>query len=176
MDTISEARLRDVHPVLASKVRTMAAILAKEQIHIRVVQAWRTVAEQNALFAQGRTTAGPIVTNCPGGHSYHNYGLAVDCVPSLPERDDSFAPDWNKNHPIWKRMVAVGESLGLNCGADWRTFKDFPHFQLTGVFPVGHPPESLLALYASGNLQAVWDAAKIDARGAANVGSSGAAG
>lgn len=163
MDDISEARLKLVHPALAAKVRAMGAQLASEGVCIRVDQGLRTVAQQNALFAEGRTAPGEVVTNCPGGHSYHNYGLAVDCVPSLFPEGVKFAPDWNEKHPVWKRMVAVGESLGLNCGADWRTFPDRPHFQLTGVFPVGHPPESVLQLYATRGLPAVWEAAGIHA-------------
>src|SRR5689334_1902015 len=94
MDPISEARIKDVHPLLAEKIRTMAAMLEQEGIIIRVVQAFRTWAEQQALYEQGRSRAGKIVTNCPGGHSYHNFGLAVDCVPSIGGVDQSYQPDW----------------------------------------------------------------------------------
>ena len=50
------------------------------------------------------------------------------------------------------------EGLGLDSGATWRTFKDFPHFQLTGNFPEGAPNENLKTIFAGGGLQAVWDA------------------
>jgi peptidoglycan L-alanyl-D-glutamate endopeptidase CwlK len=158
MDSVSEARLKDIVPALADKVRQMADILLKEGIVIRITQALRTVAEQDALYAQGRTKPGSKVTNCPGGHSYHNFGLAVDCCPSTDGPDKPFNPDWNESHPSWKRMVAVGESLGLNCGADWIHFKDVPHFQLTGHWPVGAPPQEARAFIAKG-LPAVWAAA-----------------
>lgn len=156
MDSISEARLQNLHPQLASRIRQMALILESEHIEIRVTQALRTVAEQNTLYAQGRTVPGARVTNCPGGYSWHNFGLAVDCCPSTNTPDHPFVPDWNENHPTWKRMEAVGQSLGLDSGATWRTFKDCPHFQLTGKFSEGAPNDEARKLATEG-LQPLWD-------------------
>jgi peptidoglycan L-alanyl-D-glutamate endopeptidase CwlK len=144
-------------PTLADKIRSMADTLANEGIYIRVVQGLRTIEQQEALYAQGRTAPGSIVTNCRGGQSYHNYGLAVDCVPSSQGTHAPFAPDWNPTHSDWKRMISVGTSLGLDSGSTWRTFKDFPHFQLTGEFPEGEPTQEVYELYAQGSFQAVWD-------------------
>jgi peptidoglycan L-alanyl-D-glutamate endopeptidase CwlK len=55
----------------------------KRESLIRVVQGLRSWTEQDALYAMGRTAPGKIVTNVKGGYSYHNYGMAVDCVPSI---------------------------------------------------------------------------------------------
>lgn len=159
MDQISEQRLRELYPALAEKIRQMAEALAAEGIYIRVTQGLRTVAEQDALYAQGRTAPGKIVTNCPGGHSYHNYGLAADCCPSTHGPGEPFAPDWNESHPAWKRMVQAGEAVGLNCGADWEHFKDVPHFQMTGRYPVGAPTDEVRAIASEHGLAAVWEAA-----------------
>jgi peptidoglycan LD-endopeptidase CwlK len=156
MDPISEARLQQVYPPLAEKVRRMAEMLAAEGIVIRVVQAFRTWAEQQALYEQGRSRAGNKVTNCPGGHSYHNFGLAVDCCPSQFAPDQPYSPDWHAEHPAWKRMEAVGQSLGLDSGATWRSFPDAPHFQLTGRFPEGSPTEEVRQLFHDGSIDAVW--------------------
>jgi len=158
MDAASEARLQDVFPALAGCIRQMADMLANEGIDIRVVQALRTWAEQDALYAQGRTAPGKIVTNCRGGQSYHNFGLAVDCAPSKNGPGQPFDPDWNEQNPSWQRMVAVGQSIGLDCGATWRTFRDVPHFQLTGRFPEGEPSQEMIQLFKNGGTNAVWDA------------------
>lgn len=160
MDIFSETRLHGVHPVLAEKIRKIADLLAGEGILIRVVQALRTVGQQNELFAQGRRVGDPRprVTNCRGGYSYHNFGLAVDCCPSMDGVDKPFTPDWNPSHPSWTRMVAIGTSFGLDSGAKWRTFKDYPHFQYTGKYPEGEPPDELRALLQNQGIQAVWDA------------------
>ena len=50
-------------------------------IYIRITAAFRTAAEQSALYAQGRSKAGKIVTNSPAGWSFHNYGVAIDIAP-----------------------------------------------------------------------------------------------
>jgi peptidoglycan L-alanyl-D-glutamate endopeptidase CwlK len=156
MDSVSCARLAMVYKPLADKIMQMAEMLEGEGIVIRVVQGSRTWAEQDALYAQGRTAAGKVVTNAKGGYSYHNFGLAVDCGPMLA--DDSNI-DWNAAHPAWKRMEAVGVSLGLVSGANWIRLVDAPHFQLTGRFPEGAPDDEIRALAQSPEgLQAVWDA------------------
>lgn len=162
LDSVSETRLKKIYPRLADLVRKMADTLAQEKIVIRVVQALRTIEEQDALFAQGRTKPGKIVTNARGGQSYHNFGLAVDCVPSKFGPDKAYDPDWNEKNPSWKRMIDVGTGLGLNSGATWRTLKDFPHFQLTGKFPESAPDAKLRALFEKGGMQAVWDAVSAD--------------
>lgn len=156
MDSISEARLQDIAPQLADKVRQMSDMLTQEGILIRVTQALRSWSQQDALYAQGRTTPGNIVTNCPGGHSYHNFGLAVDCAPDDPSQP-GYQPDWNASHPTWKRMEAIGQSLGMDSGATWRSFPDAPHFQISGRFPEGSPSEEVRQLFKDGGMQGVWN-------------------
>jgi peptidoglycan L-alanyl-D-glutamate endopeptidase CwlK len=153
MDTISEQRLSEVYPGLATLVRQMADQLAAEGIDIRVTQSLRPMAEQEALYAQGRTTPGNVVTDAQPGYSWHNFGLAVDVAPLTPT-----GPDWDIHHPVWQRIVAVGESLGMASGSVWRTFPDWPHFQWTGIFPVS-PNDAARSLLASGGVSAVWGAA-----------------
>ena len=155
MDSISEARLASVCPGLAIRIRKMAEMLAQENIVFMVTQGLRTWDEQDKLYQQGRTTPGKIVTNAPAGSSYHNYGLSVDVCPDDPTLA-GFQMDWNVNHPAWKRLVAVGESLGLVSGSEWRTFPDWPHFQLTGPFPTS-PNHDVKELYRSQGMQAVWN-------------------
>ena len=157
VDAISEQRLSEVHPKLAEKVRSMADLLAQENITIRVVQGLRSWGEQATLYAQGRTVPGQVVTNAKPGTSWHNYALAVDVAPF-----DSGIPDWNVDHPAWKRIVAVGESVGLVSGSTWRTFPDWPHFQLTGQLPVS-PDDAVRAAYETGGQSAIWTDSGLDA-------------
>lgn len=153
MDSVSEKRLAEIYPGLADLVRAMADQLAAEGIDIRVTQSLRPMAEQEALYAQGRTASGDIVTNAQAGYSWHNYGLAVDVAPLTPQ-----GPDWNTSHPVWGRIVAVGSALGLESGSAWRTFPDWPHFQFRGNYPVT-PDAAARATFAAGGLSAVWQAA-----------------
>ena len=156
MDDVSEQRLSEILPGLAARVRQMAETLAGEGTVIRVVQGLRSWTKQNDLYAQGRTAPGSIVTNCPGGYSYHNFGMAVDCVPSLNGVDATYSPDWNSWHPTWQRMIAIGTGLGLDSGATWRSFKDYPHFQMTGRFPEDAPSDELRQIFKDAGMTSVW--------------------
>ena len=152
MDAISEERLKDVHPLLAEKIHSLAAQLLSEGISVRVTQGMRSWDEQARLYAQGRSTPGKILTNAPAGSSWHQYGLAVDLVPMI-----ELGPDWNTTHPTWLRMIEIGKGLGLVSGSVWRTFADYPHFQLTGNLPVSPGPQARILLSDHG-IAAVWKA------------------
>ncbi|WP_246303048.1 M15 family metallopeptidase [Paenibacillus plantarum] len=73
----SEARVSKLHSTVAQRARQLIIATYGEGINIVIVQGLRTMDEQAALYAQGRTTVGSIVTNARAGYSYHNYGLAL---------------------------------------------------------------------------------------------------
>jgi len=54
-------------------------LVAKEGLDYKIICGTRTWEQQEALYAKGRTTPGPKVTNAKPGSSMHNFGLAVDC-------------------------------------------------------------------------------------------------
>lgn len=81
MDNLSIQRIGTLHPNLREKARKDyegANSLLGKGLRLRITQAFRTFAEQDALYAQGRTKPGAKVTNAKGGQSSHNYGLAID--------------------------------------------------------------------------------------------------
>jgi peptidoglycan L-alanyl-D-glutamate endopeptidase CwlK len=155
MNTHSEARLVEVMPSLADLAHQLAEqcdadpIFVAENAKLEVTQGLRTWDEQDALWAIGHTSPGTPVTNAKGGESWHNYGCAIDVAPFVNDQK----PDWNEQHPVWPRIVQIGESLGLRSGISW---KDEPHFQLVGSYP-NTPTQEVKDLYASGGVQAVWD-------------------
>ena len=159
MDDLSEERLALINPILADKVRVLYNMLEAQGIVIRVVQGLRSWNEQQALYEQGRTTPGKIITNCPGGHSWHNYGLSVDIAPNDPSKP-IWTPDWNANHPNWKRMEDVARSIGFAVGADWRTYPDNPHIQMVGRFSA-NPDKEAQGLFRDGGMEAVWREAQL---------------
>jgi|SRR5205807_4220720 len=155
VDALSESRLIGVHPILAERIRQLAQMLETENISVIVTQGLRSWAEQNRLYQQGRTAPGLIVTHALPGHSWHNLGLAVDLAPL-----DHDIPNWDINHPVWKRIVKVGESLGLTSGSEFRSFPDWPHFQLTGRFPAS-PDDETRRIFTQAGMVALWDEAQI---------------
>ena len=126
-DSISLKRIQTLHPRLIAEA---GAILAEAQaampagVVVRITHAFRSKAEQDALYAQGRKTKGPIVTNARGGDSYHNYGLALDfCL--IVNGAASFKVDAN-----WLKVIEIFERHGWESGHKWK-FKDSPHVQKT---------------------------------------------
>jgi peptidoglycan L-alanyl-D-glutamate endopeptidase CwlK len=88
----------------------------------------RTLEEQTALYAQGRTLPGRIVTNAQAGQSAHNFGLALDVVPIVNGKCD-----WEGTDLVWQQIGAMGQARGLQwLGAPDSTFHELAHFQLPG--------------------------------------------
>jgi len=88
-----------------------------------VTGAWRTRAEQEALYARGRTSPGAIVTNAPPGTSLHEYGLALD----FGFVDDVLGKmDWAECR--FHQLGAIAEKYGLRWGGRFQT-PDLPHVQ-----------------------------------------------
>ena len=84
----------------------------------------RTTEEQNALYAQGRTTPGKIVTNAKGGTSYHNFGLAIDLAEMI---NNDTQVDWTYD---MSKLKPIAEKYNIEWGGDWVHIKDRPHFEL----------------------------------------------
>ena len=66
-----------VQPVMRSFVIAAKAIAAKQNLDVRAISGLRSYAEQDALYAKGRTAPGARVTSARGGFSNHNFGLAI---------------------------------------------------------------------------------------------------
>ena len=92
----------------------------------------RSNAEQAALYAQGRTAPGPIVTKARAGESMHNpdalgYAWAFDAVPLMPDG----AAAWSDDVRI-SQMGVCGEAVGLEWAGRWRSsLRERLHFQFT---------------------------------------------
>lgn len=118
------ANVKDLRP----KVQAMLGLLIKEvkdklKYDIICTQGYRSIAEQNAIYAQGRTKPGKIVTNARGGSSFHNFGVAFDICFVLNKK--AFYPPASDRR--WKEVADIAIKLGLEWGD--RGYKDIPHFQ-----------------------------------------------
>src|ERR1700761_4994514 len=154
MDSVSETRLQAVHPILQNKIRSVASALESQGTVIRVVQGLRSWYDQAKIYAQGRTAPGAIVTNAPPGHSMHEFGLAVDCEPSLNGLDGPYDPDGVAGSPRYLAMRAIAEAQGLVSGSRWSHPVDWPHLQLAGI--PASPTDAMRADFSRGGLSLVW--------------------
>ncbi len=126
-DKISIERVKGLHPKVIEDFKNF--ITDAEQglgIMIRVTQGMRSFKEQQALYNQGRITAGKIVTKAKPGSSYHQYGLAVDLAELI---NNGSAIDWGYD---MGKLVPYADKYGISWGGNWTGgFKDFPHFEKT---------------------------------------------
>jgi peptidoglycan L-alanyl-D-glutamate endopeptidase CwlK len=151
----SSARISGLHPVVKATTVALIERCYAREVNIVITQGLRTIAEQDALYAQGRTKPGSIVTNAKGGYSYHNYGFAVDFALLLPNGSSvswDMNRDYNGNNiKDWIEVVEEADKLGFEWGGDWTSFKDYPHFQmvfgltLTQLRAGGKPSETAMA-------------------------------
>lgn len=140
MEQTSIARLQLLHPAIRDKAidaYSEAVRATPPGVHPFITQTLRTFAESDALYAQGRTKPGSIVTNAKAGQSYHNYGLAIDFMMQINGKD-SWAVDHN-----WMIVVNVFKQHGFTWGGDFKSILDQPHFEMT----MGHNWRDLLVKY-----------------------------
>jgi hypothetical protein len=144
-DPLPEGKLTQVHPHLAARADQIITLAQRDGFTIIVTQGLRTFAEQDALYAQGRTRKGPKVTNAKGGQSNHNYGLAVDFGFVINGQIS-----WDDH--LYARLGIWSSTVDLAWGGNWHTFKDLPHVEFHNIpkWPV------LLAKYQHGGLAEVW--------------------
>jgi peptidoglycan L-alanyl-D-glutamate endopeptidase CwlK len=147
--TADSRSIDDLHPVVAAKCRAHVAACEAAGMPIAITFTYRSIETQNALYAQGRTKPGKVVTNAKGGQSLHNYRLAYDGVPkkllAYPNWGDTPAHQAEAN-AAWSLYAKLGKVQGLEWGGDWKSIKDRPHMQWTGGLTLaqlqqGHVPK-----------------------------------
>lgn len=126
--------ITDLHPRLQAKAEQLKETCKNQGISIAYSECLRTTAEQDALYAQGRTTPGNIVTNAKGStySSQHQWGIAIDFYLDMDvngngdKKDDAF----NNSTGLFDQVGQIAKSIGLGWGGDWTSIKDRPHLYL----------------------------------------------
>lgn len=132
-DPIEAPPVTALHPIVFIKQTELIAETSKAGITILVTDGFRSSEEQNAIYAKGRTTEGKVVTQVQGGHSFHNYGLAIDFALRTKKGEVvwDMEYDGNKNgRSDWMEVVEIAKRLGFSWGGDWKNFPDYPHLQM----------------------------------------------
>lgn len=145
-------RLLDLHPELQPLARSFLTSCGKRlttfNVEIIVTCTYRSNAEQAELYAIGRTKPGKVVTKAQPGESAHNVTLpdgtpascAFDIVPLRHGKpiwgtegngiDDDPSDDVTDDLELWQNLGKIGRDCGLEWAGDWKSFREFPHFQL----------------------------------------------
>lgn len=134
--------INQCHPELQKKAAEFVSKAKASGYTIKITECFRSVAEQDALYAQGRTTAGSIITNAKGSSysSMHQWGVAFDIC-----RNDGQGA-YNNDDDFFYNVGAIGQSIGLEWGGSWTSFQDLPHYQLPNW---GSTPSKLKSTYGS---------------------------
>lgn len=108
--------LEDLHPDLLPLANEFLGKCKQAGLNITVTCTYRSGEEQDALYAQGRTKPGNIVTNAKAGQSEHNFTIdgkpaskAFDIVP-IKEKEavwNLLAPEWEKIAEIWRTLKTI---------------------------------------------------------------------
>lgn len=138
--------LEGLVPAFAEPLERLVDLIEAEGLGARLCSGLRTWDEQAALYAKGRTTPGPQVTQSGPGYSWHNWGRAADFF--FPESAHPFGDE----NP-WARLGALAEGLGLQWGGRFGESApgkgdgwDKGHVQLAGRVPL----QELRAMYKAG--------------------------
>lgn len=138
-DSRSEKNIATLLPDAQVQAREFLKQVRAAGINAKIIGGTRTFAEQDALFAQGRTAPGKIVTNARGGFSNHNFGIAWDIGIF---KGTSFLHE----SPQYDEAGQIGKGLGIEWGGEFSSIIDKPHFQCR----TGKTLEQLRALHKAG--------------------------
>lgn len=136
--------LTKVESKLREAVEVILKVMEKGGLPMLVTDTLRTTEEQQALYAQGRTKPGQIVTYADGIKVKSNHqapegstlGRAVDMCFLINGK-----PAWPNDSKLWNIYGAVAKAHGLVWGGDWKDSKgkprpDYPHIELPKDFHV----------------------------------------
>jgi peptidoglycan LD-endopeptidase CwlK len=129
-DARSESCIMTLQPNAQRKAREFLTATQGLPLTYKIISGTRTYAEQDALFALGRTKPGKIVTKARGGQSNHNFGIAWDVgifdggkyLTGATKKEDQAYVDLGNS--------TLAHVNGLEWGGNWPSFPDKPHYQL----------------------------------------------
>ena len=131
LDKRSQKNLKTLLPEAEVHARRFLQAVLDAGYDVQVLDGTRTFAEQDGLYAQGRTKPGKKVTNARGGQSNHNYGIAWD-IGLFKDGD------YLEESPLYRKVGKIGKAFGLEWGGDWKNPVDEPHYQIrVGVSVAG---------------------------------------
>jgi peptidoglycan LD-endopeptidase CwlK len=124
-DARSETNIRTLHLRAQEAARIFLGAFANAEYTVRIISGNRTYAEQDAIYAQGRTKPGDKVTKAKGGQSNHNFAIAWDVGIFVGGK-------YLKESPFYKAAAAIALAAlpSLEWGGDWKKDPDRPHYQL----------------------------------------------
>ncbi len=120
---IASRNIEDLFPPVKRAALELIRRMKEKGYDIGISSTYRDYESQNAIYSQGRTMPGKIVTNAKAGNSMHNYRLAFDIFYN--KKGDEY------NDNVLKLAGKTGVEMGLEWGGNFKSIVDTPHFQWT---------------------------------------------
>lgn len=97
---------------------------------VKAISGFRSFAQQQKIYNQGRTTKGSIVSYAKPGTSLHNFALALD-MGIFIDRKYMDAVDSKFVYKVYKSIATEADVQGLPImwGGNFKSFCDSPHFE-----------------------------------------------
>ena len=115
--------LNDLSPRFKPLAMELLARCLEQNVPVAIVDTLRTPAEHQANLAKGVSWT---------THSKHLDGDAIDICPySVWQEHGPDKLSWDPASPVWTKLGAIGEGLGLRWGGRWKV-KDMGHFEFVG--------------------------------------------
>jgi hypothetical protein len=128
VDLLMRLDLDKLYPPFLEALLEVLASCRAQGTDFWATRGFATYAEQMALWCQGRTKEGKIVTFAKAGESAHNFGLAVDLCPDALQMVPKLQPDWRPE--AFELLGPECFAQGLEWGGRWPGRKvDRPHVQ-----------------------------------------------
>jgi peptidoglycan L-alanyl-D-glutamate endopeptidase CwlK len=140
LGSLNRKALAKIEPFLVEAEAAMSA----RGISIEVISGLRSWAAQAALYAQGRTKSGRIVTKARPGSSWHNFGLAIDLglFRNGVYLDEKRPVDADR---FYAEIGRIAAKHGVEWAGNWKSFTETPHFQVTFGLTLATARERMIA-------------------------------
>lgn len=141
-----------LYPPFLDRVLAVLAACEKQGSVYVALHGWRSRTEQAALYFQGRTRSGPIVTDARPGWSAHNYGIAVDVA-----LDGNSAPGLQPDWAAAKYVPLADEGALADLQVNVPSGRDYGHIQLPLRQKLNRSEHEILSLLKDcGTNKAAW--------------------
>ena len=124
-----------LHPELQVCVNKFLEECKGRGLNVCITETLRTQEEQEALYAQGRTKPGKIVTNCRGFQSPHCWGVAFDFCRNVKGKEYDNSDKFFDYVGEIAKTIFDDTEYDLFWGGDFKTFVDKPHIEMKKYLP-----------------------------------------
>ena len=113
--------ISELTPKAQEACNAFLKVCEQRGLKVRITETYRSQARQNELYAQGRTTAGKVVTWTK--NSRHTSRKAWDICQNIKGRE------YDTSEGFFKKCGEVAAALNITWGGTWKT-PDMPHFEI----------------------------------------------